>query len=131
MEIYHYIGGSYVNWQYESYLHVDPTAETNLYYGSAVWKRWNNKNASVPFWTPFLEQFKMNQPVSGGSDGYYLGTTHSVSVVDPACTTGNHVHQESDSDGVYRPGLYIGQLTTSRWTDLHYVTLSGIQGTAP
>lgn len=129
VQIYHYnTSGSYVNWNYESYLHVEPYSGVSYYISSAPWLHWNNPYSSSPMWPSYIYDFNLNNLTSGG---LYLGYVHNVTQTDSACTDGNHLHQESDNDGAYRPGLSVGQATTARYTDLHYVTLTGIAGSAP
>ena len=129
VQIYHYnTSAAYVNWNYESYLHMDPDAGVSAYSGSATWKHWNNPYSSAPLWGGWILDFNLNNTTSGG---LYLGTAHNVTQTDMDCIDGNHLHQESDNDGAYRPGLSVGQPTTGRYTDLHYVTLTGIGGSAP
>ena len=128
VEFYYFVNGVYTNYNTASYLHIDGVAPTLAYRANAPWRRWNNPYASSPLWAGNMVEFNLNNLQSGG---LYLGTAHNVTQTDIACTTGNHLHQESDGKGVYAPWLALGNATHNRWTDLHYITLSGISGNAP
>lgn len=130
VSIYYYdTSSNYVNWNHESYLHIDPdydvvdTSSESLY-----WFHWNNTYATTQLWPYWLEEFEMNNLTSGG-----IGIGQVTNVASPVtgCTDGNHLHQESDADGEYAPNLDVGDATTARYTDAHYVTLTGIAGEAP
>ena len=69
----------------------------HLYIGANVlntWFRWNNYNASNPYWPSYLEDFKLSNTYSGGKQ---VGTIFSPLSGNPSCSIGAHLHQDATS----------------------------------
>lgn len=128
IELYYWDDGGYVNWNHESYLHIDPDSSVDSSSSGAIYYIWNNAYATTPWVPSWVEDFKMNNLTSGGRK---IGDVTEAAAEVEDCWYGNHLHQESDGDGDYATNLDVGDTTTARITDVHYVTLSGIAGEAP
>ena len=69
----------------------------------------------------------MNNTTSGGLQ--IAGVSQKGAAAAASCSGGNHLHQEVGSSN-YNPYDYWGKSVTARYSDSHYLTLSGIVGTA-
>ena len=74
-------------------------------------------------WPGWDNQVTLNNTTSGGM---YIGFV--VANQTSSCSTTEHLHQESDNDGVYDSDRDENQWMTGRNSDLHAETLSGING---
>lgn len=105
------------------YEHVEP--------GTYVWPsahsyKWNNPTVYQRLWT--VEDFRLNDDVYGGMP---LGNVAQVvTPANPNCSTGNHLHQES-ATGTYNYARYIGESISARVSDIEFVSLANITGSAP
>lgn len=124
VDILHYDKNGYqINGNSVIYEHVTPNANV-----SETWFHWNNYNAALRLWATWLNHYFLNNLQNGGVT---LGTVAQVSWAPPAgCSTGSHLHQEASS-GAYNYHDYWGKSVTAAYSDSQYVTITGINGTAP
>jgi len=124
-----------LNGQSIMYEHVNPdnsVVGTNS--GNATWFRWNNAYAYQMLWPPYAQQLLFNNT---GLGGWSIATVAQPKsgAKDVGCSTGAHLHQDATS-GEYNHSQWWstsggGTYATARVSDMQYVTMSGIIGTAP
>lgn len=119
---------NYINGNSAIYQHIDPNGNVAANSGGAYTIAWNNANATQKLWSPGIEVFKMNNTTSGGLN--IGGVSQRGSSAPLSCSGGNHLHQEAGG-AEYNRYDYWGKSVTTRYSDSHYLTLSGIVGTAP
>lgn len=76
-----------------------------------------------------MTDYYMNNLSSGGQT---LGTVSTIEASSRAvgCATGTHLHQEAGGSA-YNYARYWGEGVAARSSDIEYVLMSGIVGTAP
>ena len=111
--------GTFVGSHRAAFQHVDPY-DPNM----NSWWSWNNPGAALAAW-PDGATVSYGDQAAGGM---YLGDVHAVGAPiyngdgGHLCTDGSHVHQEAD--GWRATQRYVGEPVASRYSDLHYFTLS-------